>query len=173
MSKPIYNEGCEVPMGFAVTKVTPIIEEFQGIKIKNQTFSIPLTFKISNGKAKIVNQEMAPSTAFYLSIPGIEKDYTKVTDVLFASSAFPGAFQQVKLDYAYKGKNYSQYFIDGGAYNNIPLQLATELDPDAQLFIYMDPGNMRKQPKDKRNIGRREASSWIPFIQSFTTNKHR
>ena len=36
-------------MGFAVTKVTPIIEEFEGIKIKNQTFSIPLTFKISIG----------------------------------------------------------------------------------------------------------------------------
>ena len=147
MSKPIYNEGCEVPMGFAVTKVTPIIEEFQGIKIKNQTFSVPLTFKISNGKAKIVNHKMPPSTAFYLSIPGIEKDYGKVTDVLFASSAFPGAFQQVKLRYGYKGKIYSQYFIDGGAYNNIPLQLATELNPDAKLFIYMDPGNMRKQPK--------------------------
>ena len=147
MSKPIYKEGCEVPMGFAVTKVTPIIEEFQGIKIKNQTFSIPLTFKVSHGKVKIVNQEMPPSTAFYLTIPGIEKDYTKVTDVLFASSAFPGAFQQVKLRYGYKGKIYSHYFIDGGAYNNVPLQLATELDPDAKLFIFMDPSNMRKQPK--------------------------
>ncbi len=152
MSKPIYNEGCEVPMGFAVTKVTPIVEEFQGIKIKNQTFSIPLKFKISHGKAIIENLEMAPSTAFYLSIPGIEKDYTKVTDVLFASSAFPGAFQQVKLRYEYKGKIYSQYFIDGGAYNNVPLQLATELDPDARLFIYMDPSNMRKQPKIKENL---------------------
>ena len=149
MSKPIYKEGCEIPMGFAVTKVTPIVEEFQGIKIKNQTFSIPLTFKVTHGKVKIYNQEMRPSTAFYLSIPGIEKDYTKVEDVLFASSAFPGAFQQVKLHYAYKGKAYSQYFIDGGAYNNVPLQLATELDPDAKLFIYMDPSNMRKQPKVK------------------------
>lgn len=150
MGKSIYNEGCEIPMGFAVTKVTPIVEEFQGIKIKNQTFSVPLTFKVSNGKAKIVNQEMRPSTAFYLSIPGIEEDFSKVTDVLFASSAFPGAFQQVKLRYGYKGKIYSQYFIDGGAYNNVPLQLATELDPDARLFIYMDPSNMRKQPKIKQ-----------------------
>ncbi|MEA3455150.1 MAG: patatin-like phospholipase family protein [Campylobacterota bacterium] len=149
ISKPIYKEGCEIPMGFAVTKVTPIVEEFDGIKIKNQTFSVPLTFKVSNGKAKIVNQEMPPSTAFYLTIPGIEKDYTKVTDVLFASSAFPGAFQQIKLRYGYKGKIYSQYFIDGGVYNNIPMQLATELDPDAKLFIYMDPSNMRKQPKIK------------------------
>jgi len=151
ISKPIYNEGCEVPMGFAVTKVTPIVEEFQGIKIKNQTFSVPLTFKISQGKAKTLNKKMPPSTAFYLSIPGIEKDYSKVTDVLFASSAFPGAFQQVKLRYKYKGNIYSQYFIDGGAYNNIPLQLATELNPNARLFIFMDPGNIRKQPKIKEH----------------------
>jgi len=147
ISKPIYRDNCEVPMAFAVTKVTPIVEEFQGIKIQNQTFSVPLTFKTDNGKAKITNREMPPSTAFYLSIPGIEKDYTKVTDVLFASSAFPGAFQQVKLHYQYKGKIYSHYFIDGGAYNNIPLQQATELNPEAKLYIFMDPNNMRKQPK--------------------------
>ena len=147
ISKPIYREGCEVPMAFAVTKVTPIVEEFQGIKIKNQSFSVPLTFKVTHGKAKIVNREMPPSTAFYISIPGIERDYTKVTDVLFASSAFPGAFQQVKLRYRYKGKIQSHYFIDGGAYNNIPLQQATELNPEARLYIFMDPSNMRKQPK--------------------------
>ena len=164
MSKPIYTEGCEVPMGFAVTKVTPIIEEFQGIKIKNQTFSIPLTFEVSHGKVKIVNHEMPESTAFYLSIPGIEKDYTKVVDVLFASSAFPGAFQQVKLRYGYKGKIYSHYFIDGGAYNNVPLQLATELDPDAKLFIFMDPSNMRKQPKVKETLAEEEPP--VGFITS-------
>jgi len=146
LSKPIYNEGCEIPMGFAVTKVTPIIEEFQGIKIKNQTFSLPYTFKIKNGKVIIENREMPPSDAFYLSTPGIEKDYTKIIDVLFASSAFPGAFQQVKMKYKYKDKIHSSYFIDGGAFNNVPLDLATELNPEAKLFIFMDPSNMRKEP---------------------------
>ena len=147
MGKDIYRNGCEVPMGFAVTKATPIVEEFQGIKIKNQNFSIPLSFKTKNGKASIVNKEMPEeSTAFHLSIPGIEHDYTKITDVLFASSAFPGAFQQVKLEYKYKGKIRSNYFIDGGAYDNIPLQLATELNTKANLFIFMDPNNMRKEP---------------------------
>ena len=149
MKKPIFKEGCEVPMAFAVTKVTPIVEEFQGIKIKNQAFSVPLTFKVKRGKASISNKKMPPSTAFYISIPGIEKDYTKITDVLFASSAFPGAFQQVKLRYAYKGKVASEYFIDGGAYNNVPLQQATELAPQARLFLYMDPSNMRNQPPYK------------------------
>ncbi|MCF6206010.1 MAG: patatin-like phospholipase family protein [Sulfurovum sp.] len=151
MKKPIFKEGCEIPMAFSVTKVTPIVEEFQGIDIKNQAFSIPLTFTISHGKVHIKNRTMPPSTAFYLAIPGIEKDREKIADVLFASSAFPGAFQQVKLHYSYKGKEGSGYFIDGGAFNNVPLQQATELAPDATLFLYMDPSNMRKQPKVQKH----------------------
>ena len=147
MNKPIYKKGCEVPIGFSVTKATPIVEEFQGIKIRNQHFSVPFTLKEKNGRLRIENRDMPPSTDFFISIPNIEKDYTKVTDVLFASSAFPGAFKQVKLDYKYKGKLRSSYFIDGGAYDNIPLQLATELNPDSKLFIFMDPSNIRKEKK--------------------------
>ena len=157
MKKPLFREGCEVPMAYAVTKVTPIIETFQGIKIKNQAFSVPLTFTVSRGKVTLKNREMPPSTAFYISIPGIEKDYTKVTDVLFASSAFPGAFQQVKLRYTYKGRTASEYFIDGGAYNNVPLQQATELAPQARLFVYMDPSNMRNQPPYKAKVKKETA----------------
>jgi len=146
MHKPIFQEGCEVPMGFSVTKVTPIVEEFQGIKIKNQNFAVPFTFKVSHGKVHIENKKMPEeSTNFHIEIPSIEKDFTKIADVLFASSAFPGAFQQVKLTYRYKGKTRSNYFIDGGAYDNIPLQLATELNPKASLFVFMDPSNMRKE----------------------------
>lgn len=156
LRKPIYNEGCEIPMGFAVTKVTPIVEEFQGIKIKNQTFSLPYTFKIKQGKVVIENRKMPPSDTFYLSTPGIEKDYTKIINVLFASSAFPGAFQQVKMQYEYKGKINSSYFIDGGAFNNIPLDLATELNHDAKIFVFMDPNNVRKEPKVKDEESKEE-----------------
>jgi len=147
MNKPIFRKGCEVPLGVSVTKVTPIVEEVAGIKIKNQHFSIPLTVKEKNGKLIIENRKMPESTDFYISIPGIENNTSKITDVLFASSAFPGAFQQVKLDYIYKGKRASHYFIDGGAYDNVPLQLAIELNPKASLFLFMDPSNMRKEAK--------------------------
>ena len=146
MEQPIFRKGCEVPLGVSVTKVTPIIEEISGIKIKNQHFSIPLTVKEKNGKLIIVNRKMLSSTDFYISIPGIEHNTSKIIDVLFASSAFPGAFQQVKLDYVYKGKRASNYFIDGGAYDNVPLQLAIELNPKASIFLFMDPSNMRKEP---------------------------
>jgi predicted acylesterase/phospholipase RssA len=165
LEKPIYRKNCEVPMGVSVTKATPIVETVQGIKIKNQHFSIPLTLKEKNGKAIVTNRSMPPSTDFYISIPGIEKDKSKLVDVLFASAAFPGAFQQVKLKYNYKGKTRSNYFIDGGAYDNIPLQLAIELDKSASHYLFIDPNNMRKEPVN--NDDEEEEQIPIGFI---TTN---
>jgi predicted acylesterase/phospholipase RssA len=145
MQQPIYRKDCNVPLGIAVTKSVPIIEDLDGLKMKNQHFSVPLTFREKNGKAIVENRSMPESEAFYISIPNIEKDRSKLIDVLFASSAFPGAFQQVKLDYAYKGKNYSHYFVDGGVYDNVPLDLAVNLDSQASLFFYLDPSNVRKE----------------------------
>jgi len=165
MNKPIFRKGCEVPLGVSVTKVTPIIEEISGIKIKNQHFSIPLTFKEHKGEAIIENKSMPPSTDFYIALPDIEHNRSKIINALFASSAFPGAFQQVKLDYIYKGERASHYFIDGGAYDNVPLQLAIELNPKASYFLFMDPSNMRKEPPLTHKEKKEEAP--VGFI---TTN---
>jgi len=156
--KPIFKKGCEVPLGIAVTKATPIISEFQnsGIQIKNQHFSLPFTVKEQNGKLTIENRKMPKSTDYYISIPNIENNISKISNVLFASSAFPGAFQQIKLDYIYEGKAKSNYFIDGGAYDNLPLQLATELDKRAKDFIFIDPSNMRGEKKQESNQTKEE-----------------
>ena len=114
LKKPIFKQGCEVPLGVAVTKVTPIIEEIHGIKVKNQNFSVPLAFKVNNSKGIIANKPLPPSEDFYISMPNIENNREKIIQLLFASGAFPGAFQQVKLDYIYKNKEHSNYVIDGG-----------------------------------------------------------
>ena len=165
MNKPIFRTGCEIPLGVSVTKATPIVEEIAGIKIKNQHFSIPFTVKEKQGKLRIENRKMPPSTDFYISIPGIEHNTSKISDVLFASSAFPGAFQRVKLDYIYKGKRASHYFIDGGAFDNVPLQLAIELNEKASFFLFMDPSNMRKEaPRSEKD---KEEEPPVGFI---TTN---
>jgi len=98
--RPIYRKGCEVPLGFAVTKATPIIEEFEGIEIQHQAFSIPLTLKVENHQVTFENRKVeAEGMLKFLEIPGIEKSRKKILPVLFASSAFPGAFEQVKLTY--------------------------------------------------------------------------
>lgn len=145
LEKPIFKKNCEVPLGIAVTKATPIVEKISGINVKNQNFSVPLTFKEKNGKGIVENKVLPPSTDFYISIPGIEKDRKKIIDVLIASAAFPGAFPQVKLDYAYKGEKHSHYFIDGGLYDNVPLDLAIALGQEASTFFFMDPSNIRKE----------------------------
>ena len=172
LNKPIYKRGCSVPLGFSVTKAKPLIEEFQGIKIKNQHFSVPLMLKEKKGKLTLANKKMPPSSDFYISIPGIEKNTKKISRVLFASSAFPGAFQQVKMRYTYKGKTHSSYFIDGGAYDNIPLQLAIELNKKAKKFVFIDPSNMRKEENNskKKEIERRPlgffTSNGMPLFNS-------
>ena len=148
--RPVFREGCEVGLGFLVTKVTPIVEEFQGIPIENQAFSIPLTLKVRNHKVGFQSRPMLESLDLhYLEIPGIEKNPNKIKQILFASSAFPGAFTQVKLRYRYQGKEGAGYFIDGGVYNNTPLDLSIALDNRTSLFLFLDPSHLRKHKKSK------------------------
>jgi hypothetical protein len=173
LEQPIYRKNCEVPLGVAVTKVKPIVEKIAGIKVKNQNFSVPLLFKENNGQGIVENNDLPPSIAFYLSIPGIEKDNQKLINLLFASSAFPGAFQQIKLDYAYKGKRRSSYFIDGGLYDNVPLELAIALDQNATHFLFMDPSNIRNEILDTQSEEDEEmpvgfiTTNLLPIFSSF------
>ena len=175
LNKPIYEKGCEVPLGFSVTKAKPIITKFQnsGVNIKNQHFSIPFTLKEENNQLTLLNKEMPKSNDYHISIPGIENNISKIINVLFASSAFPGAFQQVKLNYIYEGQQKSSYFIDGGAYDNLPLQLAIELDRATKNFIFIDPSNMRgesqesneEEEKEEQPIGFLNANA-LPLISA-------
>ena len=173
LKKPIFKNSCEVPLGVAVTKVKPIVEKVHGVKIKNQNFSVPLVFKVRNGTGIVANKTLAPSSDFYISIPNIENDRHKLVNLLFASGAFPGAFQQVKLNYAYKGIKHSNYFIDGGLYDNVPLNLAIALDDNASTFFFMDPSNMRKE-KEVDDIDEKEemplgfiGTNLLPVFSSF------
>jgi predicted acylesterase/phospholipase RssA len=166
LKQPIYKKNCEVPLGIAVTKVKAIIEMKSGIKVKNQNFSVPLVFKEKNGKGIVENKVQPPSTKNYISIPGIEKDRSKVVNLLMASAAFPGAFPQRKLEYRYKGKNYSHYFIDGGLYDNVPLDLAIALNKKAEHFFFMDPSNMRKETVTEDEEEDEEEQMPVGFIST-------
>lgn len=173
LKKPIFEKNCGVPLGVSVTKARPIVENISGIKVKNQNFSVPLVFKEKNGQGIVENKVMPPSTDFYISIPGIEKDRHKLINLLLASGAFPGAFKQMKLDYKYKGKNNSHYFIDGGLYDNVPLDLAIALDRNATHFLFMDPSNIRNEIMVKEDDAQEElpvgfiTTNLIPVMSSF------
>ena len=173
LKQPIFKKNCEVPLGVAVTKATPIVETISGIKVKNQNFSVPLTFKEKNGEGIVENRVLPPSTDFYISIPGIEKDRHKLIDLLLASGAFPGAFEQVELNYRYKDKDHSDYFIDGGLYDNVPLDLAIALDNRAAYYFFMDPSNMRKEVTQAKQEKKRQSpigfitANLMPIFSSF------
>ncbi len=150
MNRDIFEKNCKIPLGVMVTKANPVEESFQGITIKNQSFSIPITVYEQNGKLRVKNRELNNSKEHFLhtlEIVGLDKDNSKIVPILFASSAFPGAFEQVKLDYKYRGKRGSGYFLDGGVYNNIPLDLAIALSPDVDNFIFIDPDTLRVNKK--------------------------
>jgi len=148
---PIYRQQCEVPLGIAVTKVRPIVEEFQGIDIEHQAFLIALTLQSEKGRLGFENRKVDTDLDLnFLEVPGIEKDPIKIEKVLFASSAFPGVFEQVMMAYRFKGKRGKGYFIDGGIYNNSPLNVAVALDNRTSHYFFLEPDKLRKQVRRKR-----------------------
>ncbi len=69
LQKPIFQKNCEVPLGVAVTKVTPITKTIQGIDVKNQNFSVPLVFKEKNGQGIVENKTLPPVQTFISLFP--------------------------------------------------------------------------------------------------------
>ncbi|HHD74761.1 MAG TPA: patatin-like phospholipase family protein [Nitratifractor sp.] len=143
MQKPIYRKGCSIPLGVMVTKTHPIREKFNGINIKTQSFAIPMQLYTKGAQLHLKNSSLKVKYSATMQIPQLNSDIGKIKDILFASSAFPGAFTKVKLNYKYKGKSGSDYFIDGGVYNNIPLNLALAQNSSVNNFIFIDPDSRR------------------------------
>jgi predicted acylesterase/phospholipase RssA len=158
MHRPIYDKECSVAFGFAVTRVEPKRVDINGIKIDNKLFQIPINLKVDSKHRAYVedNKDIKRNNIIHLS-----KD-AKISDesmkkAMFASSAFPIAFEQVELDYIYQGKSERAKFLDGGVFDNIPLDLAIRLaDKKSGDFIFMDPSNMRRKfssiRKEESNI---------------------
>ena len=147
IKRPIFKKGCVVPLGFMVTKATPLEDKFQGIPIKNQSFEIALDLYEKKRELFFRNRELKEPYKLFLHqiyIPKIEKNRDYIKNILYASSAFPMAFRQVKLEYIYKGKKREDWFLDGGLYNNIPLDLSLALNPNSEYFLFIDPDSKRE-----------------------------
>ena len=151
MQQPIYRRGCSIPLGVMVTKSHPIQEEFDGIHIKTQSFAIPMRLKEQAGALTLKENSLKNDLSATLKIPQLNHDLHTITDILFASSAFPGAFEKVKLDYIYNGKRGSDYFLDGGVYNNIPLDLAMAQADNINYYLFIDPDSRRYYHKRESN----------------------
>jgi len=148
MHEPLYDGECKVPFGFAVTRVHPKEVTIKNIKIANKLFHIPFYFTVDgDGKGVVLDnmdEYIQRDNIIHLSVAGEPSDKA-IKDAMFASSAFPIAFEQVALDYVYKGKKERALFLDGGVFDNVPLDLAIRLaNHQSSDFIFMDPKNMRR-----------------------------
>jgi predicted acylesterase/phospholipase RssA len=160
LKEPYYEPECRVPFGFAVTRVEPKISRIQNIEISNKLFHIPLALEVSQeGKAFVKdNYALDRDNIIHLSHDGYPSD-KRVKKALFASSAFPIAFEQVELGYFHHKKFEKAWFQDGGVFDNVPLDFAIRLSNNqAKHYIFMDPKHLRRTlpPKEveeqKRNI---------------------
>jgi len=148
MKEPLYDRECKVPFGFAVTRVNPKEVTIKNIKIANKLFHIPFYFSVEDNATGRVLDNMDTyiqrDNIIHLSENGKPSD-AAVKDAMFASSAFPIAFEQVALDYVYKGEKEHALFLDGGVFDNVPLDLAIRLaNYKSTDFIFMDPKNLRR-----------------------------
>ncbi len=159
MQKNIFKKECSIPIGFMLTKATPITEKFDGIKMKIQSFEVALKLYEKDKKLYLKNIDLKEPYKEFLHqiyIPEVENNIAYIKKILFASSAFPMAFSQVKLKYIYKGKRREDWFLDGGVYNNIPLDLSLALNPNSNYFLFIDPDNKRDfNPKNLKYCKKR------------------
>ncbi len=152
LDKPYYENGCKIPFGFATTRVEPKISQIQDIEISNKLFHIPLYLIGKNDKtAKVMdNYELSRDNIIHLSHNG-NPSKDRIQKALFASSAFPLAFEHVELEYFHHNKFEKALFLDGGVFDNVPLDFAIRLSNEkADNYIFMDPKHMRRKlpPKE-------------------------
>ncbi len=152
LNKPYYESECKIPFGFATTRVEPKISKIQDIEISNKLFHIPLYLEGKNDhRAKVTdNYEISRDNTIHLSHNG-NPSKERVKKALFASSAFPIAFEHVLLEYFHHNKFEKALFLDGGVFDNVPLDFAIRLSKEkADNYIFMDPKHMRRKlpPKE-------------------------
>jgi predicted acylesterase/phospholipase RssA len=139
--RKIWNKGfaknCDVVLGIAVTRLEPEYLEWE------DTVEVPrlaehFIFRIKGqglGKTPSIENYVIPEYSNYQILYPFTKDQKKnfegLLDVAQASTAFPLAFPPVELKHCYISKNKkcteknsrSALFIDGGLFDNIPLNL--------------------------------------------------
>lgn len=163
-----FRKDCELPLGFAVTRVEPLMERvFADVdyELPAQTLYLTLKFDIQDGKPQMRVLDMSRDVRTVrfddrtyrfdgrpldLNLGGEEIPFDRVIEVLFASSAFPVAFGRMYLDHCWNDvhgvrKCGEAAFVDGGILDNMPIGLALALagDGDRLRFFYIDP-NIRR-----------------------------
>ena len=145
-----FPKDCDVVLGLAVTRLDPTFIEWEG------TVEIPrlaehYIFRIKGqgkGVPPVVENYLLPGHENFQILYPFTKDQNKnfegILDILQASTAFPLAFPPVLLPYCYIKKGgvctpenaTAAKFIDGGVFDNIPLNLLQKIQDHHENKYY-------------------------------------
>lgn len=151
------NERCDIVFGAAVTRRTPIVDEYKpGLEVVRQPEFFMVRIK-GRGKGQypfVENYQTETSDQYRTYLPlGISpsQDVNILLDLIQASSAFPGAFSPYPISFCFvrPGEKYhgcdhkiakKELFIDGGIYHNGPVGYAFEaldrISKDKKFSVY-------------------------------------
>ena len=158
--RKIWNKGfdksCDVVLGIAVTRLEPEYLEWEGT-VEVPRLAEHFIFRIKGqgvGKTPTLENYIIPDYSNYQILYPFTKDHKKnfeaLLDVAQASTAFPLVFPPVKLKNCYISKTQkcteenanSALFIDGGFFDNIPLNLLQLIQDRKEKTIHK---NSRKK----------------------------
>ena len=187
------REDCVTTLGMTITRKNPY-QLKEGNKLKYSRVQEYLVVKIrgrGRGKFPSVTNIHLKDSGSQMFLPFSsrgEGNFHLLKKALLASSSFPIAFEPISLDYCMvseeggqdcRGKSIEEdFFIDGGIFNNAPLDLAysiakNESDEENTTFIYFDP-SIKNYPvtteDDFSNIEQGLVKDLFKFVQNFITS---
>lgn len=187
------KKNCVSTLGMTITRKKPY--ELSGSpKLKYTRVQEQIVIKIiGNGKGEepSVQNVFLKGRGSQLFLPfnlNEKSNFSLIKQSLLASSSFPIAFEPMLLDYCMvnntknkrcnKENIKSDLFLDGGIFNNAPLDLAyaiakNEGDELNTQYIYFDP-SIKNYPlavdDDFSNIAPGIAQDFFKFVQNFVTS---
>lgn len=166
-------EGCEVPAGITLTRITPGTIRLQELPIETQrhvtafdvavdSASAPLGTRVRFRQAKkLDDQDQHLGILVRLKPHDGDIPLETMLEAVKASASFPVAFAPVELDVRYpNGTSEPHFFVDGGFFDNNPVGLARSLyeangGRDTLDILYVDPDRLRSRLETDRQIRRK------------------
>jgi hypothetical protein len=181
------RKGCNSTLGVTVTRKKPLIYH-EGSKLDYSRVAESVVLKIEGqgyGKVPKVSNVYVKGGGIQMFLPFNQKEYNNfelIKDLLMATSSFPLAFEPTFLDHCIispkaekkcsKENIRKDLFVDGGVFNNTPLDLAYKIAKGRNKhndirYIFLDPSIKEYPIATKEDFNDYEASLFKDFLTFF------
>jgi len=180
----------ELTVGITATRENPMQQKIGELTIKRQEEQFAFLIsndgpgglegpRIQNQRVTLLGAPPQPMLPLEQNGPGASgRQFDTIMDLLYASSAFPLVFPPQKIafclsdkpegqasdkSHACKNPNATEYFIDGGLFDNSPEGLAVSMargNPRTR-FLFIDPTNPNYLPEASAPEPADEPETWV------------